>query len=97
MALFTPVKEIVARFITLLLLALWGYQWLVEKKPLVKTTLYLPLLLLILYQALSLTWAHNPYQGFEHWLHWFSLAAFFFVCLNLSDDRFQIQKIMIFH
>ncbi len=93
-ALFTPVKETVARLITLLLLALLGYQWLFLKKPVVKTTIYLPLLLLILYQALSLTWAHNPYQGFEHWLHWLTLSAFFFVCLNLSDGELRIQKIM---
>ena len=91
---FEPFKEVVARFITLFLLIILLIQFAFFKKPIIRTSLYIPLFLILLYQACSLFWAQNPFQGFEHWLHWGTLFAFFFVCLNTLKDTDSIKTIM---
>lgn len=92
--LFTPAKEAVARILILWLLIFFLFQVGLFKKAVQKSVFYLPMFLFLLLGILSLTWAINPSQGFEQWLHWAALFFFFFVCLNFVKDISSIRFFM---
>lgn len=85
--IFDPVKEALARILTLLLFFLLCFQITFFRRAVVKTPLYIPLILILLFQGISLLWAHNRIQGLEYWIHNVSLFLFFFVCLNLTTKK----------
>lgn len=83
---FEPAKETLARILTLFLFILSCLQIIFFKKTIIKTSVYIPLILILLFQGFSLLWAKNSVQGTEYWIHWICLFIFFFVCLhNISS------------
>lgn len=79
----------------LLLFLIWLVRSLVNGKFLIlKSPANLPILLFLLWSLISLTYAHNPYEGFLTWMHWAASVIMFFVVSNgVREEHHRLRLV----
>jgi cytochrome c-type biogenesis protein CcmH/NrfG len=76
-------KSVLIQTTALVALAAWFAKGALEGRlSVVWTGLLLPLAAFLAWCLLSLTWAHNGYEGMVVWIHWASCAVVCFLVLN---------------
>ncbi|MFC2172076.1 tetratricopeptide repeat protein [Acidobacteriota bacterium] len=55
----------------------------------------LPLIILLIWSALSLVWAHNRYEGLMTWMHWTACALLYWIGLHSLRDRKDVVRLLM--